>query len=368
MPRSAFAIACLFLSLPSAAFADDRSERAAAEILQRRLKHESPEELRLLGAVQEKDVIVVGGTYDHIEDVLRQAKIRHRVIAPEQVASTELLNSMIVMVDCPGTIGPKGLARLERFVRAGGLLYTTDWALTNVIERAFPGTVRHNGGSTGDHVVPVEISETADDMMSRVLLTKGSKPQWWLEGASYPITIVDPTRVRVIASSKAMAKQYGAGPVVVRIRWHDGEIIHVVSHFYRQVATQGPAVAAASAVDSMEGLSEADKKALKQAPALVGGTVGDVESSYAFQRMTANIVTGKQRANVELDAAYDMTVDAPTPLAPTAAAPAPAPKPDAPAVRKAAKVKVLGRSGTRVQVRDDAGNEGWVDEEQLRKR
>ena len=67
-----------------------------------------------------------------------------------------------------------------------------------------------------------------------------------------------------------------------------------------------------------------------------------------------------------LDAAYDMTVDAPVPLAPTAAEP----KPGAtgPAVRKAAKLKVLGRSGTRVQVRDDAGNEGWVDESQLRKR
>ena len=188
------AIACI--SLPSRA--DEGSERATAELLARRLKNENPDDLKLLGGVQEKDVVVVSGSYDHIADVLKQAKIRHRVIPPIAVAEADLRGNMIVMVDCPGNIGPKGLAKLEKFVRAGGLLYTTDWALKNVIEKAFPGTVKHNGQSTGDHVVPVAIDESADNMMSRVLLREGSKPQWWLVGGSYPITILDPKRLEEI--------------------------------------------------------------------------------------------------------------------------------------------------------------------------
>ncbi len=43
-----------------------------------------------------------------------------------------------------------GVQRLERHVRAGGLLYTTDWALQNVVQKAFPRTIRATGGSTGD--------------------------------------------------------------------------------------------------------------------------------------------------------------------------------------------------------------------------
>ena len=124
-------------------------------------------------------------------------------------------------------------------------------------------------------------------------------------------------------------------------------------------------MAAKDAVDGMKGLTAADKAELKLS-AVMGGSVGDVESSYAFQRMTANLVTGKARANVDLDRAYDQTVSAPIVLAPTAGAPAPpVAMPDAAAVKGGTKLKVLGRKGPRVQVRDDAGNEGWLDEAQL---
>jgi len=51
------------------------------------------------------------------------------VLQPSQVADFQLKSSMAVMVNCPGVMPDAGVKRIERFVRAGGLLYTTDWAL-----------------------------------------------------------------------------------------------------------------------------------------------------------------------------------------------------------------------------------------------
>lgn len=136
---------------------------------------------------------------------------------------------------------PTSRVRLRFLIeREGGLLYTTDWALMNVVQKAFPNTIAAGGG-TEDGVVPVTVDKNDDNLMSKMLLRKEGHPQWWLEGGSYPIKVLDPKRVNVLASSAQMGKRYGSSPVVVRFRWEDGEVIHVVSHFYRQVATSGPA-------------------------------------------------------------------------------------------------------------------------------
>jgi len=351
----------LFCALFSAAaLADERSEKAAADLLHRRLHRENPDDALLLRSVHGKLVVVVAGSMDHVQNVLSAARIEHTVIHPAQVADYPLKSNMIVMVNCPGVMPDAGVRRIERFVRAGGLLYTTDWSLKNVVEKAFPGTIAHNGRSTGHEVVPVEIDREDDNLMSRVLLRNGSSPQWFLEGSSYPINILDRERVRVLAHSRHMRQRYGAGPVVVRFRWEDGEVIHVVSHFYRQLATRGPQVAAAQAVDSFQGLSQEDKDAFKKS-AGAGATAGDVESSYAFQRMTANLVTGKQRYNKKLEQTYNMTVKAPQPLRaePSAAAPAVA------AGEQGTAMRVLEKKGKHAKVRDEMGNEGWVPAESL---
>jgi len=197
--------------------------------------------------------------------------------------------------------------------------------------------------------------------MTGMLLRKGQHPQWWLEGGSYPIDIIDKQRVQVLAHSDEMGSKYKAAPVVVRFKHEDGEVIHVVSHFYRQMGTRGPAVAAGAASTSFDGLSEKDKKEFAASPAAAASTVGDVESSYAFQRMTTNIVTGKQKANKVLEQQYNMRVTggaglraSPDAVAPTTPAPAPT-----------ARVKVLERRGRAARVRDDAGNEGWLDSSAL---
>ncbi|MDF1564101.1 MAG: hypothetical protein P1V51_13715 [Deltaproteobacteria bacterium] len=345
MRRSALAPLALTLLtlLPAAARAGEASEEAAARLLKDRMANERPRDAALLAGVDGRDVVVVAGSMDRVQQVLRRSSIPHTVIAPARVHAFDFNNDQIVMVNCPGEIGPKGREKLEKFVRAGGTLYTTDWSLRNVVQKTFPGTIRWNGRETDDHVVPVEVMENGDELMNGMLLRKDGQPQWWLEGGSYPVKILDPEKVEVLASSRRMQQRYGSAPVVVRFRWHDGQVIHVVSHFYRQLSTQGPMVAAASAVDGYGGLTAAQKKAFK---ASAGGRVkaGDVESSYAFQQMTTNLVVTKQKQNEDLDRLYDMTPRAEVEL-------------EGRKVKKGDRVRILSRKGGTVRVRDDRGNE-----------
>lgn len=335
-------------------YAGEASEAAAAQVLEQTLGNQSPADLALLKSVRGKDIVVVRGSMDHIEQVLSAARIRHTVIDPNQVAHADLNADQVVMVNCPGTMPMSGVKRIAKFVRAGGLLYTTDWALVNVIEKAFPRTIKHNGGSTGDHVTGVRVHEKHDDLMSNMLLRKDSEPQWWLEGGSYPIEIVDRKRVQVLASSPSMGRQYGAAPVVVRFKWDDGEVIHVVSHFYRQVATRGPQVAAKDAADEIQGLSPAQKAAIAASPS-GDVNIGDLESSYAFQRMTSNLIVSKKKKNEDLDKGYRWTPKTAITL-------------EGRKVGNGGRVKVLRKEGGKVWVRDDRGNEGPVPEAALEAR
>ena len=296
--------------------------------------------------MQGKDIVVVAGSMDHIEQVLAAANIRHTVVQPNQVAELDLNADQILMVNCPGVMPQASLRRIEKFVRAGGLLYTTDWSLMNVVQKIFPGTIKANGVGTGDHVTPVQVHAKHDDLMSNMLLKAGQEPQWWLEGGSYPIQILDPKKVEVLASSAQMGKQYGAAPVVVRFKWDDGEVIHVVSHFYRQIATRGPAIAAKDAIDGVEGMTAEQKQAFKEGGS-GGANFGDVASSYAFQQMTSNLVVGKKKANVDLDKSYTMTPKTPMEI-------------DGRKVGKGDRLKVLETRNGRARVRDDRGNEAEV--------
>ncbi len=348
------ALALPALTLTPAAHADTQSEAAAAQILRAKLANDDPEALKALDKLSDKDVIVIAGSMDHIEQVLGAAGMRYALVAPEQVARLDLNADQVVMVNCPGTMPDEGVARLERFVRAGGLLYTTDWALKNVIERGFPGTIKHNGKSTGDHVTPVSVRQVHHNLMSDILLRAGDQPQWWLEGGSYPIELLD-KRVEVLAESAEMQSRYEASPVVVRFPWHDGEVIHVVSHFYRQVKTQGPAVTAQAGVKELEGLTAAQKSTIAAAPAAAAASMGDVASSYAFQRMTSNIVAGKQRKKAALDAQYQHRAKGKVTVGGRS-------------VEAGERLKVLRKEGGKAVVRDDRGNEGEVSLEAIEAR
>ncbi len=198
-----------------------------------KLRDEEPEMAAALDEVEESNVIVVQGGYDNCELVLRLADIPH-VVIPERAAKTVSYRpDQTVFINCPGNISDKAIRKLVTFVREGGLLITTDWALQNVLEKGFPDKVKYNQRATGDEVVRITVKDPENPIVKGFLEADGD-PLWWLEGSSYPIEILDKKNVKVLVYSNELKTKYGESPVIVEFEHGEGKVIHMISHFYLQ--------------------------------------------------------------------------------------------------------------------------------------
>ena len=168
-----------------------------------------------------------------------------------------------------------------------------------MVERAFPGHVAYNDRSTADDVVRIDVLET-DSPYLRGVLDAGDDPQWWLEGSSYPIRVLDVERVRVLIRSAELGEKYGEDAVAVVFGYGKGEVFHMISHYYLQrteLRNERHQRSAASYAADKGGTIRAD---LCQQANL--STLGDVESAATSARMMANIVAEKkQRAMEDLE-------------------------------------------------------------------
>ena len=187
----------------------------------------------------------------------------------------------------------RALPLVEAFVRAGGSLLSTDWALRHVIEPAFPGLVAYNERPTRDDVVRIELLTTENPLLAGVL-ESGDDPQWWLEGSSYPIRVLDPGRVEVLITSSEMAARYGEAPICVRFDWGAGEVLHMVSHYYLQRTELRSARHAMSSADW------AEEKGVSPPPKRYADlSLGEVESASSSARLLANLVARSKRRGTD---------------------------------------------------------------------
>jgi hypothetical protein len=266
----------------------------AGELLKDRLKEVDPAALTELESLKEADVIVVQGHYDHIEQVLTLSRTPFTLISPPQLETAELRPDQIIFINCPGQIGPKGLRKLTSFVNAGGFLFTTDWALKHVLEPAFPGYVAFNEKPTADEVVRVEILDIGDPFL-KSLLGPADDPQWWLEGSSYPIRIIDQDKVHVLVASKQIKEKYGEAPVFITFDHGEGKIYHMISHFYLQrseTRTGRQKTTAANYLDEKE--ISAELRAKYEKMGIAGASLGDVESAFTSAAVMNKIIFDKK--------------------------------------------------------------------------
>ena len=200
------------------------------------------------------------------------------------------------MLNCPGDVGPRGVDLVRSFVESGGSLFSTDWALERVLEPAFPRTVRFNRHATADDVVPIEILDDENPFLQGVM-DGADEPRWWLEGASHPIEVLDRSRVQVLITSRELGRRYGEPAVAVLFPWGEGEVFHMISHYYlqRTELRSDRQRMGASAYYAEKGMA---------APGGLGSlSVGDVESAATSSRLLANVVAAKKRAAFEADRA-----------------------------------------------------------------
>ena len=88
---------------------------------------------------------------------------------------------------------------------------------------------------TGDEVVGVQVNDPTNPIVAGFLpAAKHTDPQWWLEGSSYPIQIVDQQNVRVLIKSNELEKKYQSHAVLITFDCGEGNVIHMISHFYLQ--------------------------------------------------------------------------------------------------------------------------------------
>ncbi|MBN1184543.1 MAG: hypothetical protein JXB49_19780 [Bacteroidales bacterium] len=210
-----------------------RAYELANTLLRDRLKNEEEENIEILDDVIRTDIIVIDGTYDHIHLVLDSMKLPYTRMSQVQMEKFIFRPEQTVFVNCASSFPAEGARNLAGFVSNGGQLITTDWALKFVLEVGFPGYVRYNQNPTADEVVRIELLEKDDPVLSG-FLDEEADPVWWLEGSSYPIEVLDKSKVRVLVRSKEVGEKYGADPVIISFTHGKGIVYHMISHFYLQ--------------------------------------------------------------------------------------------------------------------------------------
>jgi hypothetical protein len=274
--------------------ARERAYQAAAHITREHLRRDAPDRARALDAVEAGDVVVVAGVYDHVESVLGALEVPHVLVQPLELDRLELRPEQLLIVNCPGQVSGAAITRIRAFVEAGGSLFTTDWALRHVIEPAFPGVLSFSKQPTPDDVVRIEVRDRENIYLQGVLDGQDD-PQWWLEGASYPITVLDQERVQVLITSCELKDKYGEAPVAVWFRWGEGDVFHMISHYYLQrteLRTQRHAASAASyfaekgvqmsqaMTQDMDGLCLADVESAKPSAAFMANVIADKKARH----------------------------------------------------------------------------------------
>ncbi len=159
-----------------------QANEVASEIVKKRMAKARPRDLKLLRQAGAADIVVVRGGYDRVQDVLKALKVKHVLVPPRLVSRIPLMSTQTLMINCPGRLSKAAVKKVNRFVKTGGFLVTTDWAIT-LLTKAFPGYVKRGKRNTKNDVVKVAIH---DDDAPFIQNIKGMKenPRWWLEGSS----------------------------------------------------------------------------------------------------------------------------------------------------------------------------------------
>lgn len=270
-----------------------RAYKAGAAFTRQRMTREAPLDAAALEEVEAADIVVVEGIYDHVDQVLEALELPFMHVTPGQIGQLPLHKDQLLVINCPGNISPRGLKRIGRFVESGGSLFSTDWALRNVLEPLFPHTVEYNERATADDVVRIEVKDTTSPYLAGVM-DDGDDPVWWLEASSYPIRLLDTERVSVLITSNELADKYGEPSVAVTFPAGEGEVFHMISHYYLQRTELR------TARHRLKGDRYSIEKGVPVSQQLMremaGVSLGEIQSAASSSRMISNMIASKKRA------------------------------------------------------------------------
>jgi SAM-dependent methyltransferase len=174
-------------------------------------------------------VIVVKGRWDDSGRTLRALGIQYERVGSGDLEDMPFDNVKVLVVDCAGSAPRESLQRIRDFVARGGYLLATDWALDNLIEKAFPGYVEYDRKKNAEAIYDAYVVNPDPVLFANAV----TNAHWKMDEASHLLRVVKPGSVRVLARSRKLEKEDpgSQGVLAVAFPFGKGYVMHMVGHF-----------------------------------------------------------------------------------------------------------------------------------------
>jgi hypothetical protein len=231
-------------AIPEADFGQDGARTAneeATELVRRSLEAGGGSSLGLLKKLSSREVLVVTGHYDKVETVLDLLNLDFEIVDVRRFERLSLSGRKVLFVNCSNEAPSRGaVEKIRKFVKGGGYLIGSDWAVENVHKYAFEGYIEPLTRRGRNVITPNEVIRirAAPGQERHFLLTgteimKGTA-KWWLEESSYPFRVLKPGVVQTLIESEDLQREYGARAVAVTFRYGQGRVLHMLGHFFQK--------------------------------------------------------------------------------------------------------------------------------------
>lgn len=176
-----------------------------------------------------RSVIQVKGRWDDSGRTLRALGIQYERVGSGDLEDMSFDNVKVLIVDCAGSVPRESLQRIRDFVARGGYLLATDWALDNLVEKAFPGYVEYDRKKNAEAIYDAYVVNPEPVLFANAV----TNAHWKMDEASHLMRVLKPGSVRVLARSRKLEKEDpgGQGVLAVTFPFGKGYVMHTVGHF-----------------------------------------------------------------------------------------------------------------------------------------
>ena len=187
------------------------------------------------------DVIVFVSRGDHIQNIFDRREIEYRTTEAARVPECGVHPEAVFVSNCTGEIEEGDVEYLAWFVRVGGSFFGSCWALSQTIEKIYPGVVRKlpTRNEVLDDVTACVLADPETNPYLRGAFSSAFQPIYHLEGA-HLIEVLFPERCEVLLDSPEATQRHGGGNLAVWFDAGHGVILDSVNHFDLQGLETAP--------------------------------------------------------------------------------------------------------------------------------
>tara|TARA_Y100000310_G_scaffold298226_1_gene331987 strand:+ start:1506 stop:2210 length:705 start_codon:yes stop_codon:yes gene_type:complete len=176
------------------------------------------------------DILVVRGAFDNTENVLEALNTAGQSLKFQTVGGLDYPPgpNRILIINCSKHY-KVNISAVRQFVKRGGYLITTDWALGRIVAKAFPETISVKNGGVSDGIVDIQPENS--------ILTKDIRPntKFYVDSGSELINIDNGHAVVPLLKSDGLKSKYQSDLLMCGFQWGEGKVFHTISHFAVQL-------------------------------------------------------------------------------------------------------------------------------------